>query len=31
MVLPIDEDVYAATGRIKPDLDALKKFQEFKK
>lgn len=31
MVLPIDEDVYAATGKIKPDLDALKKFQEFKK
>lgn len=31
MVLPIDEDVYTATGRIKPDLDALKKFQEFKK
>lgn len=30
MVLPIDEDVYAATGRIKPDIDALEKFQKFK-
>ena len=29
MVLPIDEDVYHATGKIKPDLDALKKFKTF--
>ncbi len=31
MRLPIDEDVYAATGKIKPDLDALEKFEKFKK
>lgn len=31
MYLPIDEDVYAATGHIKPDFDALDKFQKFKK
>ena len=29
--MPIDEDVYAATGKIKPDLDALEKFEKFKK
>ena len=30
MYLPVDEDVYAATGKIKPDLDALEKFEKFK-
>lgn len=31
MILPINEDVYAATGKIKPDFDALSKFQRFRK
>ena len=29
--LPINQDVYAVTGKITPDLDALRRYEEFQK
>lgn len=29
--LPIDQNVYAATGKITPDLDAIRRYEEFQK
>lgn len=29
--LPIDQNIYAATGKITPDLDAIRRYEEFQK